>query len=43
MWESDLDLCPKETGNEDVEWVDVALDQVQCQTVANTVMTLRIP
>lgn len=41
--EDDLELCPNETGNEDLECVDVALDQVQCQTVVHTVMNLRIP
>jgi len=41
--EDNINMDPKETGFEDVDWINLPQVRVHCLTVVNTVMNLRVP
>jgi hypothetical protein len=43
VWEENIKMGFKETGREDVDWINLGKDKAQWQAVVNTVMDLWVP
>lgn len=42
-WNDTIEIDLKGTRRELVEWINLALDRVQCRALANTIMNLAVP
>jgi predicted RNA-binding protein len=43
IWEFNIKTNLKEVSCEDVEWIHIVQDRVQCWDLVNTVMNLQVP